>query len=443
MWVAWKVAQANSFVERELIHPVQRTGPALTVAPVACGWRAVAVTARGEMSHQEAPSFDGAVEAGWALAEELRLSKIGEPIPLTVALAARYGVYERLTLPAIDPEELAGMVRLQFEKSLPYPLEETSCGFQILSQTGHPAPQTTLLAFGMHHPALAALCAPLLERQREPQRLTLWAMHLAAQAPAGEVACGLWREEERLVFGIFENARLGFIEVLNVPESELLAALPRILMSAEMAGAPPAFQSVYLDRSLSALSPSLGSLLGTPVHELELQGAEPREPIDLTPEPWRAEQLRRSRMRQWRSRLIGVGAVYAALLVLGLLWIGLQSARLNALCKQAVAMQPQVDGILDEQTRWRNLSPAIERERYALEILFAAFQSLPSPETRITQFDLAREQFMVEGEAPNAQAAIAVAEKLKAQPALGGYRIESGQPVILPNEHAQFRIFGK
>ena len=434
----------NPPVDRELIHPVQKTGPALTVVPAACGWSAVAVTARGETSEQSASSFAEAVTVGFALADELRLTKSGEPLPLTVELATRYGVYERLTLPSTDPEELAGMVRLQFEKSLPYPLEETSVGFQILSQTAEPAPQTTLLAFGAHHPALSTLCAPLLERHQAPQRLSLWAAHLAAQAPAGEVACGLWREEDRLVFGIFESARLGFVEVLSAAESDVLAALPRTLMSAEMAGAPTGFHAVYLDPSLSSLAQPLEALLGAPVRELDLQGAEPAgDAIDLTPEPWRAEQARRLRMRQWRGRLILAGALYAALLLLGLLWLGIQSGRLTALKKQAVAMQPQVDGIIDRQTRWKALAPAIERERYALEILFATYQSLPSPETRITQFDLSREQFMVEGEAPDAQTAIGVAEKLKKQPALGDYRIESGQPVILPNEHAQFRIFGK
>ena len=431
-------------VDRELNHPVQKTGPALTVVPAACGWRAVAVTVRGETSEQTAPSFAEAVEAGFALVDELRLVKGGEPLPLTVALAARYGVYERLTLPATDPEELAGMVRLQFEKSLPYPLEEISVGFQILSQTEEPAPQTTVLAVGAHHPALAALCAPLLDRHQCPQRLTLWALYLAAQAPAGEVACGLWQEEDRLVFGIFEAARLGFVEVLGAAESDVLTTLPRTLMSAEMAGASTAFGSVYLDPSLASLAQPLEALLGGPVRELDLHGAEPAgDALDLIPEPWLAEQVRRGRMRQWRGRAILAGALYAALLLLGLIWLGIQSGRLSALQKQAVTLQPQVDGIIDRQTRWKNLAPAIERGRYALEILFATFQSLPSVETRITQFDLSRDQFMVEGEAPDAQAAIGLAEKLKKQPALGDYRIESGQPAILPNEHAQFRIFGK
>jgi hypothetical protein len=52
-------------------------------------------------------------------------------------------------------------------------------------------------------------------------------------------------------------------------------------------------------------------------------------------------------------------------------------------------------------------------------------------------------QFMVEGEAPSAAEAIDFLEHLKAEPGLGAYRIEAGNPVILPNGSAQFRIFGK
>lgn len=422
------------FVQREPIHPAAPQA-SLALAPSACGWRAAA----GEAEAQ-APSLIEAVDAGAALADELLFTRKGEPLPVEAALPARCVVTERLTLPSADPGELDGMIRLQFEKSLPYPLEETSCAFQVLSQTAEPSPQTTLLAIGAHHAALDALCQPLLDRHQTPRRLTLWAAHLAAQTE--ETACALWREEANLVFAVFENGKVGCLEVLASAGDDLAAALPRALMSAEMAGAPADFKAAYLDPALEALKPALASLLGLPLRELNLRGADPG-PLDLTPAPWRDAQARRERVRQWRRGLTLAGAVYAAVLVIGFAWLGIQNARLQSLRKEALALQPQVDGVLDRQTRWKDLSPAIESERYALELLFAAYQSLPSPETRITQFDLARDQFMVEGEAPNAQEAIAVAEKLKSQPALGVYRIESGQPSILPNEHAQFRIFGK
>ena len=438
---------------------------AIALVPAACGWRALALTESGEASIQESPTFADAVAEAFALTEELRLEK-GKTrrIPVTVALPTRLAVYERLVLPAEDREELAGMVRLQFEKSLPYPIEETAIGFQILSQTLTPAPprradevegleepdqpsepivHTTRLACGVHHPAAAGLGAPLLERQG-PQRLTLWAMHVAAQAPAGATTCGLWREENDLVFAIFENRRLGFVELLASPE-DALACLSRTLMTAEMAGAPVSFQEVLLDPSLSALAEPLSALLGAPIRELALQTwTQPQdETVDFTPESWWVEQAGRERSRHLRNQVSVAVAVYAALLLGAVVFLGIQGGRLGSLKKEVMLLKPQVDSIIDRQIRWKALTPAIDRRRFAVELLFQACQNLPSPETRITRFDLARNQIVIEGEALNAQLAISFSEKLKACPELSDFRFESGQPVILPNEHAQFRITGE
>ena len=438
-------------------HPAASTPPSLAFFPAPCGWRAAAVTARGDLSAQEAPSFAEAVAAGFALTAELRLGQADQKqIPASVALPARLAVFERLTLPSGDREELAGMVRLQFEKSLPYPAEETALGFQILSQsvttpeggaegeTPGPLTQTTLLACGAHHAALAALCAPLLEHQY-PQGLTLWAMHLAAQAPAGEVTCGLWCEEGDLVFAIFENRRLGFVEILASPD-EALAALPRVVMSAEMAGAPIEFRAVLLDPALAALAGPLAAFLGAPIHELAT--GRPSElpegdAVDLTPESWIAEQSRKERFRKRRNQIAVAVAVYAAAVLAALAYLGIQAGKLDALRKEASTMQPRVDAVIDQQTRWKTLAPAIDHRRFAVELLFLTCQSLPTPEARITRFDLNQGQFMIEGETPNAQQAIEFVEKLKTNPDLSDFRFESGQPLILPNEHAQFRIFGK
>ena len=434
-------------------HPAASTPPALAFIPATCGWRAVAMTARGESSAQEAPSFAEAVTVGYALTAELRLDK-AQPLPVSVALPTRLAVFERLTLPSGDREELAGMVRLQFEKSLPYAAEETALGFQVLSQSvttpassaepSEALTQTTLLACGAHHAAIAALCAPLLEHQY-PQCLTPWAMHVSAQAPAGEVACGLWREEGDLVFAIFENRRLGFVEILASPE-DALAALPRALMSAEMAGAPTEFRTVLLDPALAALAEPLFALLCAPVRALSVTQASALpegDPMDLTPQSWITDQARKERFRKRRNQLAVAGAVYAAVLLAALAYLGIEAGKLESLKKAASALQPRVDAVIDQQTRWKALAPAIDQRRFAVELLFQTCQSLPAPEARITRFDLNKGQIMVEGETPNAQQAIEFVEKLKACPALSDFQFESGQPLILPNEHAQFRIFGK
>lgn len=409
--------------------------------------------ANGESSVQESATFAEAVTAGFALVSELRLDKSGSQLPVKVALPARHSVFERLTLPSGDRDELAGMVRLQFEKSLPYPAEETALGFQILSQIAAPAGngeetpagvQTTLLACGAHHAAISTFCAPLLAHCF-PQRLIPWALHVAAQAPAGEVSCGLWREEGELLFAIFENRRLGFVEILASAD-DVLSALPRALMSAEMAGVPTDFHAVLLDPSLAGLAEPLTAFLGAPMREIALRLGELPEggdSIDLTPESWRAEQAAKKRYRTLRRQLCLAGAAYALLVAAALVYLGILGGQLETAKKEAASIQTRADTVLDQQNRWKALAPAIDQRLFAVELLFQTCQSLPNPEARITRFDLARGQFMVEGEALNAQQAIEFVEKLKSQPSLADFRFESGQPVILANEHAQFRIFGK
>ncbi len=409
----------------------------LLLAPAPCGWRALAVTPRGEWIAEECGSFAEAVTRGEELVAGFGRSK---ELPVEVALPARCGVFERLTLPSIDADELDSMVRLQFEKNLPYPAEETSVSFQTLSQNGQ---ETTLMACAVHEPEASALCAPLLEgaQRAVPVRMAFWAMHAAAQAGTVSAACGLWREEGRTLFGIFEKGRLGFIETL-AEGGGLCSALPGILMRAEIAGAPVEFAEMLLDPALREAGPELEAFFGVPTRSLQARGGEIGG-VDLTPGQWRAEQTRRARRGQLVRRLILAAILYVAALIAGFVCLGLQNRQLDTLRRQAAVLQPRVDGVIERQARWKALAPAVDKQQFAVERLFQAWQCLPSAETRITRFELGRGQLTLEGEAPNAQQAIEYAEKIKKQPGLGDYHFEAGPPAILPNEHAQFRIFGK
>ncbi|XHR27281.1 MAG: hypothetical protein ACFUZC_15190 [Chthoniobacteraceae bacterium] len=410
----------------------QENGLLLTPAP--CGWRARTITARGEWMVEDRGSFAEALEAGWTLTGEPK--RRAKPI-VEVAIPAHLGVFERLTLPSVDREELGSMVRLQFEKNLPYSIEETSLEFQILSQT---ETETTLMACAVHEPDLTTLCAPLLERV-VPRRLTFWSLQVAAQAGNDDTACGFWREEDRLIFGIFEKQRLGFIEMLS-GGNDLRSALPSVLMQAEIAGAPAEFSEVLLDPALREASDALVEFFKAPVRLITADGCAV-EDVDLTPRQWREEEARKGSHSRLRHQIILAALVYVALLSAGFVCLGMQNRRLGILRGQAAAWQPKVDAVIERQARWKALAPAVDKRQFALEQLFQAWQCLPSPDVHITRFELATNQMTLEGEAPNAQQAIQFAEKLKARPELAGYRFEGGPPAILSNEHAQFRIFGK
>ena len=99
---------------------------------------------------------------------------------LHLALPCQAVLLERMTLPATDRAELAGMVQLQLEKSLPFPIEDVSADFLIV-ETGET--ESTLVSAAAQHGQLAALCAPLRERGRPPEKITPFAMHIAAANP--------------------------------------------------------------------------------------------------------------------------------------------------------------------------------------------------------------------------------------------------------------------
>ena len=89
------------------------------------------------------------------------------------------------------------------------------------------------------------------------------------------------------------------------------------------------------------------------------------------------------------------------------------------------------------------IAPAIDPHRYTVEILYQVSSSLSSEDIRITTYDQTPAQFMVEGEAPTAGSAIDFGDRLKNNPELKDFKFDITPPTILPNEHAQFRIFGK
>ncbi len=455
------------------------------LAPISTGWRVSGLAGVNGGVHDAATLTDAAP----ALA-----SKTGLATPFSVALPARMVIFERLSLPSAEPEELASMVLLQLEKTLPYPLEETTNGYQILSQTkpGEPTPsgqtpetefaptlpfaaegapsapmqQSVVIACAVHNDSVNALLAPLLQQNRFPEKLTIWAMHVAAQAPPAAVSCGLWQEGSDVVFAIFENGTLSFIEIISSPD-HLLNELPQALMSAELAGAPTAFCAVLLDPALANLESPVSQFLEAPVAPLSIEalynpapGSKiARLPVDLTLSSWLAEIARLERRKKFQTQLAMAGMVYVGLLVLGFAYTLFLGQRLAALQREALAAQPKMDEVIAQKARWKALSPAIDPGFFAVELLFQVFQSIGPLDLKITEFECALTrpaskgegsaaqtvefQIAVKGEADDVGHAVDFAGNLKKQPLLKSFQFEEPNPLILPNGRAQFSISGK
>lgn len=438
---------------------------AVLLAPAWGGWRLVRKGAGAAAAKAQAQVVYPTLAEAWEAAVVGMGMGAGAVLLPEVALPTHVAILERLLLPSSERAELDGMVPLQLEKILPYSVEETVHGYEVLadrevdaqqaqSEEGiGDAPKVTesaVVATAVHLPTVEALLAPLLEAGVYPARLSLWGADLGAEVAAtlkGGAICGIWGEGAEAVFAIFEDGVLVFLEALFSVDA-LVKALPRLLMSAELAGAGTQFAALYLDPIFeeqgAALAAGLGLAAGEAgVKRFTFQADGERSAGDLTPQAWKDVLAQRLRKQQLLQRLlIGVG-VYVALLLLAFGVVSWRKYRLRKLESLLATVRPELDVLLAHQARWKAMGPAVDTRKYTLELLREVFESLPSSDVRVTLLEQEVGQFKVDVEAPSPAAAIDFGERLKAREALADYTFEAGQPTILGPEKTHFRIFGK
>lgn len=385
-------------------------------------------------------SRDDAAQAVESLADAASAAPAGQALHLALPTSAV--LMERMRLPSKDRDELEGMMRLQLEKTLPFSADEVTAAFEIIEQTDT---ESLLLALAANNDQLDAMCEPLRAQRRLPEKITPFAMHVAANCSKGEIVCAIYREQDALVLAIVQDAKLSYAQTIFAADaSAFFSDLPQILLSAELDGVPVVFNRVQLDKQLADWHTQAREFFApTPVDLLALDAPLPEPTMNLVPEAWLHERRQLVRAGRLRARLILAGVFYLALLLCAagyVIWLQRQVARIN---QQIAITTPQVESIGSRKARWSALAPAIDPRRYTVEILHQVSSNLPSEDIRITVFDQTPAQFMVEGEAPTAALALDYSERLKSNPELKDFKFDITPPTILPNEHAQFRIFGK
>src|SRR5688572_13278801 len=183
------------------------TSTALLV-PDGRGWRVQ--IAGGE--DQALPTLDEAIAAVPAGAH------------VELALPCNSVLLERHKFPATDRAELADMLQLQLEKTLPFPVDEVSHGFEVLGQEDN---ESTVLSVAASHAELDQICAPLRDLGRLPERITLNAMRVASNCPRDEIVLGPGREQEQLVVAIVCDGKLSWAQTVHSLEADaVLSELP-------------------------------------------------------------------------------------------------------------------------------------------------------------------------------------------------------------------------
>ena len=400
------------------------------LTPDATGWR---VRAAG-----------GTAQSMRTLEEAVGSIPLGQPIHL--ALPCHAALLERLTLPSTDRTELAGMIQLQLEKTLPYPVEQVSSDFEVISSSEN---ESTLLSIAAPTAHLEALCQPFRSRSRLPGKITLYAAHVAASCARDQVVLCIWEEDAQLVVAICEQGKLGFAQTLpSADVAALTSELPQMLLSAEMEGVPTDFASVRVEQGCAHLADALQPFFeGVPIESMSFDEPLPDAGGNLLPPDWLNESRRLESAGHLKQRLQTVAMIYLVLVAAAFAYLAFLKSRVQKVDARLAETQPQVEFVQAQQARWLALAPAIDPGRSAVEIISLVFNNLPTSEVQFTIFDYTpgstATQFSLQGEAPSANLAIEYVEKLRVEPGLSSLKIEANPPSILPTGSAKFQVFGK
>ena len=356
-------------------------------------------------------------------------------LPVMAVLAQRF------RLPTLDPAEFPEMVRIQIEKALPFSPEEVTTDFELIEQN---ETESVISAIAVRNEQLAEIAAPLLERGFIPRQVTVYAAQRATtHAPEGR-ALLIYPEGEMFVSAVTENGKVSLTRTLDSVEPEhLKMELPQLALSAELQGISASFPNVLLDETCYELRETVQGILDSHAELVGVETPPASTTLNLLPESWRQRRSRLARRGEWRKRLIRAGGAYIGLLFLCLvylIYVRLEIGRVNRLSTRD---NPQTEFVRATEATWKALAPAIDSRYYPVEILLHLFESLPSPDVRITAYNQSARQISVDGEANSAALAYQFADKVKKNPGLQVFQFDMVAPRILPNDHAQFRLEGK
>jgi hypothetical protein len=203
-------------------------------------------------------------------------------------------------------------------------------------------------------------------------------------------------------------------------------------------------QAVLWDAFTPEAIPALERLTGLPVRRQPKPA--PRLPgvaSGLTPPAVVGARLARTRNAQRRTVIKALVALYACLALAAgaqLAWLKWQETDLT---RSLARDQAVVDMATETAQRWKALAPALDPVNYPLEQLLHCAALLPADGVRFTTFQQDTNGILVAGEAQNAPLAFKYNDDLRAAKELAAFTWEMGQPTLVNNVSAKFRIDGK
>jgi hypothetical protein len=315
---------------------------------------------------------------------------------IELSLPCQSVLLERHTLPATDRAELADMLQLQLEKTLPFPVEEVTHGYELLGQADN---ESTILSIAAHHTQLDQICAPLRDKGRLPERITLEAQRVASSCPVNETVLALWPEQDQLAVAIVTGGKLAWAQPLSSRDAEtVLSELPGLLISAELEGVPVNFAEVLLSRQCADLEPGLAEQLQKPIRPLA-EDDQNEAGLDLLPVSWQHEARSRERGEKLKQNLLLAAVIYLVLLAGGFISLAWYKKQVQNVQAEVAREAPKYAVINQEKARWEVFAPAVENSRYAVEVMFQLWKSWKEvPDLQFTSFRFTPTEWVLKGE---------------------------------------------
>ena len=403
--------------------------PSIFIIPTSHGWNFVrSAEQNGSWSVRKLQTLEEAVPLLSADDEFV----LGLPVSSVMA--------QRFRLPSVDPAEFPDMIRLQIEKSLPFPPDEVTSDFELIEQSENESVVSTI---AISNDRLAELASPLLDRGYIPRQVTVYAAQRASTyAPKGN-ALLIYPEGEMLVYAMTENGKLSLARAIERNGDQLEIELPQLRLSAELQGIDASSPNVLLDETCYELREAVQGILASPTEIVGIELPPAQVKLNLLPESWRRRRLQLVRQVEWRKRIAWIGGAYVGAIVLLFAYLGLVRFQVGRFDRRIAHDAPETEFVSATEARWQALAPAIDPHYSPVEILQHLFESLPSADVRITTYNQSARQISVDGEANTAALAYEFIDKIKKNPDLRTFQFDMAAPRILPNNHAQFRLEGK
>ena len=359
---------------------------------------------------------------------------------LELGLPCQSVVIERHKLPSTDRSELAGMLQLQLEKTLPFPMEDVTHGFEILSQSEN---ESTVLTVAAPYAQLDQLCAPLREKGCTPERITLHALRIATACPSGETVLALWPEQEQTVVAIITNGRLAWAQpIAGLTAETVLCELPGLLLGAEIEGVPSDFTSIHIAEGCADLAGPLTGHFGKQVIPMGTVPAA-KDSMDLLPASWEAEARRRERRDKLRQKLMLASVLYLVLVAGAFIYVTWLQWQVSNATEQYNKMKPRFAEIEKQLARWESLAPAVDRDRSVVEVLHQLTKTKQRNENlQFTSFTFSPREWVLQGEATS-DARFDFVQRLKDNKELADFDLQFPLEKPLSNGKVEITVTGK